>query len=84
MSEYNRSTKEKEFDKNFAQKKSFMNSTEAFYESSWCLFSYIAPCLKTCTTNIDIPLFIKQIQTGNTNGLAATIYETNWGGKFVC
>jgi len=81
MSEYNRPTTEKEFDKNFAQKKPLMNSTEAFYESSRCLFCFDAPCMKVCPTHIDIPLFIKQIQTGNIDGSAATIYETNWMGN---
>jgi glutamate synthase (NADPH/NADH) small chain len=81
MSEYNKPTTEKEFDKNFAQKKPLMNSTEAFYESSRCLFCYDAPCMKACPTHIDIPLFIKQIQTGNLDGSAATIYETNWMGN---
>ncbi len=81
MSNYNRPTSKKEFDQNFAQKKPLMNKTEAFYESSRCLFCYDAPCVSACPTGIDIPLFIKQIQTGNTTGAAKTIFNTNWLGN---
>jgi dihydropyrimidine dehydrogenase (NAD+) subunit PreT len=81
MAEYNIPLSEAEFEQNFAQKKPLMNATEAFAESSRCLFCYDAPCMHACPTHIDIPLFIKQIHTGNTNGAAQTIYETNWLGN---
>ncbi len=81
MSEYKRPLSELEFDKNFAQKKPLMNSTEAYYESSRCLFCYDAPCMNACPTHIDIPLFIKQIHTGNVEGAAKTIYDSNWMGN---
>lgn len=58
-----------------------MNATEAFYESSRCLFCYDAPCVQACPTQIDIPLFIKQIHTQNIEGAAKTIFETNWLGN---
>ncbi len=58
-----------------------MNGTEAFVESSRCLFCYDAPCVKACPTHIDIPLFIKQIHTGNVDGAAETIYDSNWMGN---
>ncbi len=58
-----------------------MNTTEAFYESSRCLFCYDAPCMNACPTEIDVPLFIKQINTGNTTGAAKTIFESNWLGN---
>lgn len=58
-----------------------MNATEAFVESSRCLFCYDAPCMKACPTHIDIPLFIKQIHTGNVDGAAKTIYDMNWMGN---
>ena len=58
-----------------------MNSTEAYYESSRCLYCYDAPCIEACPTGIDIPLFIKQIHTGNTKGAAKTIYDSNWMGN---
>jgi len=81
MSEYNRPTTEAEFEENFSQKRPLMNQTEAHYESSRCLFCYDAPCMNVCPTKIDIPLFIKQIHTGNLTGAAKTIYDANWLGN---
>lgn len=81
MSEYKRPISEEEFDQNFSQKKPLMNASEAHLESSKCLFCYDAPCIKACPTGIDIPLFIKQINSGNLTGSAKTIYESNWLGN---
>lgn len=81
MAEYKRPNNEEEFVKNFKPKKPLMNDTEAFYESSRCLFCYDAPCMNACPTAIDIPLFIKQIHTGNKEGAAKTIYDSNWIGN---
>ncbi len=81
MAEYKRPASELEFEENFAQKKPLMNSTEAYYESSRCLFCYDAPCMNACPTHIDIPLFIKQIHTKNMEGAAKTIYDANWMGN---
>jgi len=81
VSEYKRPKNEEEFEQNFAQKNPLMNSTEAHFESSRCLFCYDAPCIKACPTGIDIPLFIKQINTGNTKGSAKTIFDSNWLGN---
>ena len=58
-----------------------MNDTEAAYESARCLFCYDAPCINACPTSIDIPLFIRQINTGNINGAAKTIYGANHVGN---
>ncbi len=81
MPEYKRPTSEEEFKQNFKQKKPLMNDTEALYESSRCLFCYDAPCIQACPTHIDIPLFIKQIHTQNTEGAAKTIFDSNWLGN---
>ena len=81
MAEYKRPTSEQEFEANFKQKKPLMNDTEAYYESSRCLYCYDAPCITACPTGIDIPLFIKQINTKNTIGSAKTIYASNWLGN---
>ena len=81
MSQYKRPTSEAEFKKNFKQKKPLMNDTEAFYESSRCLFCYDAPCVQACPTHIDIPLFIKQIHTDNVTGASKTIFDSNWLGN---
>lgn len=68
---------------NFQQLKPYMNPTMAHYESARCLFCYDAPCVKACPTGIDIPLFIRQIHTHNTEGAARTIYDSNYFGN-VC
>ena len=81
MAEYKRPTTEAEFKKNFKQKKPLMNDTEAYYESSRCLFCYDAPCVQACPTSIDIPLFIKQIHTDNITGASRTIFDANWLGN---
>ncbi len=81
MAEYKKPTTEQEYLDNFAQKKPLMNPTEAYYESSRCLFCYDAPCMNACPTGIDIPLFIKQINTGNVEGAAKTIFDSNWLGN---
>ena len=74
---------EQEFEKNFKQIKPLMSDTEAYYESSRCLFCYDAPCVKACPTGIDIPLFIRQINSKNNSGAAKTIYESNFFG-YAC
>ena len=80
MAEYKKPTSEAEFAANFHPKKPLMSDTEAFYESSRCLYCYDAPCINACPTGIDIPNFIRQINDGNKDGAAKTIYESNWFG----
>ena len=65
MAEFKKPIDKQTFDKNFAQEYPLMNDTQAYYESSRCLFCYDAPCVNACPTGIDIPLFIKQINSGN-------------------
>ncbi|MCC2546602.1 FAD-dependent oxidoreductase [Hymenobacter sp. BT175] len=81
MAEFSTPTTEHEFAENFAQLKPLMNNTEALYESSRCLFCFDAPCIKACPSGIDIPLFIRQINSGNTTGAARTIYDANYFGN---
>ena len=81
MAEFKKPTTEAEFEANFAQIKPVMNPTQAYYESSRCLFCYDAPCINACPTSIDIPLFIRQINAGNALGAAKTIYDSNWLGN---
>lgn len=40
-------------------------------------FCHDAPCVGACPTNIDIPLFLRQIQTGQPSRAARTIFEQN-------
>lgn len=77
MSEYKAPRSEKEFEENFSQIKPLMSNSEAYYESSRCLFCYDAPCVTACPTGIDIPLFIRQINTNNPLAAAKTIYDSN-------
>src|SRR5688572_14408014 len=81
MAEYKIPLNEQDFEANFAQIKPLMNANEAYYESGRCLFCYDAPCVTACPTSIDIPLFIKQINTGDVSGAAKTIYDSNYFGN---
>ena len=81
MAEFPIPTTEQQFAENFAQLKPVMNRTEALYESSRCLFCFDAPCIKACPSGIDIPQFIRQINSGNDTGAARTIYAANYFGN---
>jgi dihydropyrimidine dehydrogenase (NAD+) subunit PreT len=81
MSEFQRPKTEQEYHANFKQIKPLMNETQAHVESGRCLFCYDAPCIQACPTGIDIPLFIRQIHSGNIKGSAKTIYRANYFGK---
>ncbi len=83
MAEYSPPKSEKDLEHSFAQLKPYMNPTMAYYESSRCLYCFDAPCVKACPTGIDIPLFIRQIHTGNLTGAAKTIYDSNYFGN-IC
>jgi len=50
---------------------------QARAEADRCYFCYDAPCMQACPTSIDVPLFIRQISTGNTKGAAKTILDQN-------
>src|ERR1700744_5284105 len=50
---------------------------EAAVEASRCLFCFDAPCIMACPTGIDIPSFIKKIETENIVGAARGILSAN-------
>ncbi|WAP70803.1 NAD(P)-dependent oxidoreductase [Jiella pelagia] len=50
---------------------------EVLVEADRCYFCYDAPCMQACPTTIDIPLFIREIQAGNSIGAAKTILSAN-------
>ena len=54
-----------------------LTSHEASVESDRCYFCHDAPCVTACPTGIDIPMFIRQINTGNPNSAAKTIFSQN-------
>lgn len=62
---------------NFADLHPPFDHHEALVEADRCYFCYDAPCMQACPTSIDIPLFIRQIATGNAVGAAKTIFDQN-------
>ena len=61
----------------FADLHPALSPHQTFVEADRCYFCYDAPCQKACPTAIDIPLFIRQISTGNDLGSAQTILNSN-------
>jgi glutamate synthase (NADPH/NADH) small chain len=61
----------------------FETKDAALVEANRCLFCYDAPCVNACPTGIDIPLFIRQINSKNDLGAAKTIYNSNYFG-YAC
>lgn len=55
----------------------FEHAEGAMIEADRCINCYDAPCTKSCPTSIDVPLFIKQISSGNIKGSAKTIFTSN-------
>lgn len=50
---------------------------EALVQADRCYFCHDAPCMTACPTDIDIPLFIRQIATGTPDAAAKTILSQN-------
>jgi dihydropyrimidine dehydrogenase (NAD+) subunit PreT len=65
------------YERNFADLHPPLDAHEALVEADRCYFCYDAPCMNACPTQIDIPLFIREIATGNPLGSAKTIFEQN-------
>jgi glutamate synthase (NADPH/NADH) small chain len=66
-----------DYAKNFSDLHPPLTTHEAYVEAERCYFCYDAPCMTACPTSIDIPLFIRQIGTGNPLGAAKTIFDQN-------
>ncbi len=62
---------------NFSDLHPPLDGHEALVAADRCYFCYDAPCVTACPTAIDIPMFIRQISTGNTLGAAETIFDQN-------
>ena len=69
--------KEEEYEKNFSDAYPGYSNYEAKVEADRCYFCYDAPCITACPTEINIPLFIRQISTGMENEAAKTIFNQN-------
>ena len=50
---------------------------EAMVAADRCYFCHDAPCITACPTEIDIPLFIRQIQAGQPEAAGKTIFNQN-------
>ncbi|KQR69222.1 NAD(P)-dependent oxidoreductase [Rhizobium sp. Leaf341] len=66
-----------QYEANFADLHPRLDEHEALVAADRCYFCYDAPCMTACPTSIDIPLFIRQIATGNPIGSANTIFDQN-------
>lgn len=66
-----------DYAENFSDLHPPLTTHEAYVEAERCYFCYDAPCMTACPTSIDIPLFIRQIGTGNPLGAAKTIFDQN-------
>jgi dihydropyrimidine dehydrogenase (NAD+) subunit PreT len=62
---------------NFTDMHPPLTASQAHIEAGRCYFCYDAPCTTACPTGIDIPEFIKRVQTGSTKGSARKILEQN-------
>ena len=65
------------YERNFADLHPRLSPREARVAAERCLFCFDAPCVQACPTSIDIPMFIRQIATGNPQGAAKTILDSN-------
>lgn len=54
-----------------------LDQHEALVAADRCYFCHDAPCVTACPTDIDIPLFIRQIATGTPDAAAKTILSQN-------
>ncbi|XDA98659.1 NAD(P)-dependent oxidoreductase [Sulfitobacter sp. LCG007] len=54
-----------------------LDAHEAQVAADRCYFCHDAPCVTACPTDIDIPLFIRQIATGTPDAAAKTILAQN-------
>ena len=61
----------------FANYDPALQAHEAAVAADRCYFCYDAPCVAACPTDIDIPLFIRQIATGTPEAAAVTILSSN-------
>ena len=66
-----------DYAENFADLHPAYAPHEAAVAADRCYFCYDAPCITACPTDIDIPLFIRQIQSGDDTAAARTILSQN-------
>ena len=62
----------KDYAENFSDLHPPLDAHEALVAADRCYFCHDAPCITACPTDIDIPLFIRQIATGTPEAAART------------
>ncbi len=62
---------------NFTDLHAPLQGHEAAVAADRCYFCHDAPCITACPTDINIPLFIRQIATGTPQASAKTIFDSN-------
>jgi dihydropyrimidine dehydrogenase (NAD+) subunit PreT len=65
------------YERNFSDAYPPLTPHEALVAADRCYFCHDAPCVAACPTEIDIPLFIRQIATGLPTAAAKTILDQN-------
>ena len=68
---------DEDYAENFADLHPALDAHEAVVAADRCNFCHDAPCVTACPTDIDIPLFIRQIATGTPEAAAKTIFTQN-------
>ncbi len=66
-----------DYARNFGDAYPPLDAHAAMVAADRCYFCHDAPCITACPTGIDIPLFIRQIQTGTPRAAARTILDAN-------
>ena len=66
-----------DYAENFSDLHPALDAHEALVAADRCYFCHDAPCITACPTDIDIPLFIRQIATGTPDAAARTILSQN-------
>ena len=66
-----------DYTNNFSDLHPPLDAHEALVAADRCYFCHDAPCITACPTDIDIPLFIRQIATGTPEAAARTILSQN-------
>ncbi|WP_211217221.1 FAD-dependent oxidoreductase [Psychromonas ossibalaenae] len=62
---------------NFTDISPILTEKQALAASERCLFCHDAPCINACPTAIDIPLFIRKINSGNLHGATKEVLSAN-------
>ncbi len=66
-----------EITRNFSDLHPPLTDHEVLVAADRCYFCHDAPCIKACPTEIDIPMFIRQIAAGHAKAAGKTILEQN-------